>query len=540
MKRTYLYTGLLAVGLWLNGCKPLDLVPTNRLTDATYWSSADRALSVLNTAYAGLYRADYFFFNEALSDNAFNQLGDQAGANSLARGSFNPALGRLSEEWNFHYAGIKTENILLANIDRVPNLDPALKARILAETRFIRAFHYFQLMTWYGDVPLLTSDVSIENSRTVTRTPRADVLAFVLSDLDAAAANLPTNVQYTATDRGRVTKGAALALKARALLYESRWADVVAAVEPLINGAANGTYGLVPSYSALFLPQNENSQESILALQFAPNLVTWGTYRDFVPLTVGQRVNAIAPTQELVDSYVTTNGQAITAAPSGYDEAKPYDNRDPRLSATVVYDGYQWTNPDGTSTTIYIRPGSTPANGDARNEFGKPNASPTGYYVRKYYDPTANANFQSGLDLMLIRYADVLLMYAEAKNELGQLDAATWDKTVGALRRRAGFTDPAALTFPAGGQAVLRDVVRRERRSELAMEGLRIFDIRRWRIAEIVLNGYAHGARFGDPSVDRGYVRVDTRVFDKNKNYLWPIPQIERDLNSNLTQNPGY
>ncbi|MBO0930235.1 RagB/SusD family nutrient uptake outer membrane protein [Fibrella aquatilis] len=539
MKPTYIT--LLAAALWLGGCKDLDLAPTDRFTEATYWTNADRALTVLNTAYSGMFTADLFFANDALSDNAYNQLGDFQGANSIARGSYDAALGRIRDEWNFHYGGIKTTHILLANIDRVPNIDAALKARIIAETRFIRAFHYFQLMTWYGDVPLFTKDISIEESRTVARTPRADVLAFVLAELDAAAAALPTNVQYAAADKGRITKGAAIALKARALLYESRWAEVATACEQLIDNSANGTYGLFPSYEGLFLPQNENSQESILSLGFAPEVRTHGNFRDFVPISIGDRVNNIAPTQELVDSYLTTNGKAITEAGSGFDEKTPYAKRDPRLAATIVYDGYQWKKADGTTTTIYIKPGSSPANTDARNEFGKQNASTTGYYVRKYYDPTANASFQSGLDLMLIRYADVLLMYAEAKNEQGQLTAAIWDKTIGALRRRAGFTDAAALTFPTGAtQATLREAVRRERRVELAMEGLRVFDIRRWRIAETVLNGFAHGAKFGDPAVDNGYARVDRRNFDKDKQYLWPIPQIERDLNQNLSQNPKW
>lgn len=540
MKRSYTYIGFLSAALWLGGCKDLDLSPTNRFTEVNYWTNADRALAVLNSAYAGMYRSDYFFFNEALSDNAFNQLGDVAGSNSIGRSSYNSALPRLKEEWDFHYAGIKTVHILLSNLDRVPNLDPALRSRIEAEARFIRAFHYFQLMTWYGDVPLFTKDISIEESRTLTRTPRAEVLTFVLSELDAVAPNLPTNTQYAAADNGRITKGAALAMKARVLLYENRWQDVVAVCEQLIDNTTNGTYGLVPSYEGLFLPQNENSQESMLALQFAPDLATWGNFRDFVPLTIGDRVNNLAPTQELVDAYLMANGKAITETGSGYDETKPYENRDPRLTATIVYDGYVWRKPDGTNTTIYIRPGSTPANNDARNEFGKQNASTTGYYVRKYYDPTANANYQSGLNLMLIRYADVLLMYAESKNELGQMDAGIWDKTIGALRRRAGFTDPAALTFPATEQAALRDVIRRERQAELAMEGLRIFDLRRWKTAETVLNGFAHGAKFGDPAVDNGYVRVDRRSFDPAKNYIWPIPQLERDLNTNLSQNPGW
>jgi hypothetical protein len=126
-------------------------------------------------------------------------------------------------------------------------------------------------------------------------------------------------------------------------------------------------------------------------------------------------------------------------------------------------------------------------------------------------------------------------MYAEAKNELNQFDGGAWTKTIGALRTRAGFTDVNALSFPTASQQELRDVIRHERRSELAMEGLRIFDIRRWKIAETVLNGTLHGFK-----VNGAYMEVDHRVFDKNKHYLWPVPQNEINLNESLTQNPNW
>jgi len=129
-------------------------------------------------------------------------------------------------------------------------------------------------------------------------------------------------------------------------------------------------------------------------------------------------------------------------------------------------------------------------------------------------------------------------MYAEAKNSLGQMDAAVWDKTIGALRARAGFTDAGALSYP--GNTNMTNIIRQERRSELALEGIRPDDIRRWKLSEIVLNGFAHGAKYGDPSVDNGYIRVQKRQFDPAKNYLWPLPASELSLDKNLTQNPSY
>ncbi|MCG8309159.1 MAG: RagB/SusD family nutrient uptake outer membrane protein, partial [Cytophagales bacterium] len=255
------------------------------------------------------------------------------------------------------------------------------------------------------------------------------------------------------------------------------------------------------------------------------------------------RVNALAPTQELVDDYVMLNGRPISDPGSGYNEDNPYQNRDPRMSATVVHHRYEWEKPDGSSQTIYIRPGTAPDESAALDEYKGQgtNSTSTGYYLRKYYDPESLASFTSGLNLILIRYADVLLMYAEAKNELGQMTESIWDNTLGALRQRAGFTDAEALTYNSSWtQTELREIIRRERRSELAFEGLRIFDIRRWGTAEDVLNGYPHGAKFGEPGVDDGYIRLDLRTFNPERDYLWAVPQSQKDLNPNLGQNPGW
>lgn len=534
-------------GMWLTviilvtgGCKELDLAPEDTFTDLNFWNSEDKALSVLNTAYSQIFNSNYFFYNEGLSDNAFNGRGDNAGAASLGAGTYDPSLGRLKEEWDNHYQGIKTCNILLENIDRIPHMNEDNRNRMKAEARFIRAFLHFQLMTWFGDVPLLAQDLSLEEALTIARTPRAQVLSFLFSELEEAMPFLPLNTGLPSHELGRITQGAAAALKARIHLYEGNWEEVLQSTSMLISGDV-GSYNLFPSYGGLFLPQNQNSSEDILSLQYVPQLRTWGQFFDMAPLSAGARLNALAPTQELVESYVMTNGLPIDHPNSGYEESDPYANRDPRLTYTVVYDGYHWENPDGTVRTIYIRPGSDPS-GAGPDEYAPGSSSTvTGYYTRKYYDPTHLPQFASGLNLMLFRYADVLLMHAEAVNELGQMDAQTWEMTVGELRGRAGFTNPAALSFPSGeSQSGLREIIRNERRSELAMEGLRIFDIRRWQIAEEVLNGWVRGAQFGPPNENDGYLQVNLRTFDPGRHYLWPIPRQDRNINPNLTQNPGW
>jgi hypothetical protein len=515
----------------LAACKKLDVAPSYQETDLDFWKRPDAAFNTLNTVYAQMYSDEYFFFNENLSDNAFCISSVNGGkVRNIAEGAYDGRTDRVAGEWAFHYSGIRGANNLLANIEKVPGLTDAVRNRIIAEARFIRAFHYFNLYTWYGDVPIITTEIGFDESFGIKRSPRAEVVDFVLKELDFAIANLPTNTEYAAEDKGRVTKGAAIALKAKVYLYDEKWPDVITNCELLMNGA-NGNYGLFPDYAGIFTAANEYNKESILEMVYIAGKRTQNQQRFFIPRTEGQLICGIAPSQELVDDYVMINGKTINEAGSGYNEDLPYENRDPRFYATIVYDGANWTRRDGSTFQVRTAPGT------GANSVDNADATPTGYYVSKYYDKTADGANNSGLNLILIRYADVLLMYAEAKNELGQFTAADWNKTVGALRTRAGFSDMAALNFNSSlSQSALRDLIRRERRAEFAMEGTRVFDIRRWKTAETVLNGTLHGFK-----VNGQYLNVDNRVFDKSKHYLWPVPQNELDLNNNLKpNNPGW
>jgi hypothetical protein len=531
---------ILLAAMLVTGCKKLDLAPTDRFSDLTFWTIDANVYSALNNNYSLMYNSQLYFYNDALSDNAYSSSGDY---NLIASGNATSGTAKFQGDWAYYYSTIKSCNIFLENIGKNTTLAPDVIERLKAETRFIRAFEHFNLAKWFGDVPLVDHDITPEEAKQIVRSPKADVIKFVTDELEAIAPILPSKDQLPAAENGRITRGAALALEARVLLYQGdRMADVVSICEKLMNDqATNGQYALASNYSDLFSNPtvNKTNPESILSLQYVPTIRTWSELWDFVPRSVGGRVSAMAPTQELVNDYIMQNGKGIDEAGSGYDENNPYANRDPRLTATVVYDGYQWVKPDGSIKTIYIKPGSDP-DPSAPDEYNpaSQSSSPTGYYWRKYFDPSALANFVSGNNIHLIRYAEVLLDYAEAKNSLGEMDATVWDNTIGLLRRRAGFTDPGALTYP--GNADMTNIIRRERRAELALEGLRTDDIRRWNLAENVMNGYAHGARFGDPSVDNGYIRVQKRQFDAGRDYLWPIPASEISLNSMLTQNNGY
>lgn len=518
-------------------CNELDLAPTNKFTELNYWTSDSKASAVLSQAYSQMMNSSKYFADERLSDNLYEGRGS-TDEKKITSGQATTALGRFSTEWSDAYAGIKTCHTLLENIDKVPNMDETLKNRMMAEARYIRASLYFRLANNFGDVPLFDHTITVDEANNISRSPKADVINFVRTELNDIANTLPTKDEYAEDDRGRITRGAAMMLLARTYLYENDWQNVATICENFIKGEY-GHYELYPSYSGLFLPEGEYCDEVILDMGYLLTYRTWSEMYDGIPLSVGGRVNGFAPTQELVDDYIMLNGHAINDAGSGYNEDEPYVNRDPRLQATIVYHGYQWTNGEGVTSTIYIRPGSS-ADAGASNldEYAGQgqNATSTGYYLRKWFDPTAPAGLASGLNLILMRYADVLLMYAEAKNELGEMNEAVWNQTIRPIRERAGFTDAGALNYPSSGD--MRTIIRRERRCELAMEGLRLFDIRRWKTIETVLNGRPHGAKFASNNTQ--YIELDTRSFDPNRDYLFAVPQSQRDINPNLTQNPGY
>jgi len=527
-------------------CKKLDQVPTNDFTDLNFYTTTVNVNNALNNIYSGMYNSGLYFYDDGMSDNAYAAGGSNyGGVDLVGAGAYTTSLPVFINDWSFFYSGIKACNLFLAGVDINKTIDGPTLNRMKAEVRFIRAFHHFNLMKWWGSAPLLSQDISEDASKVVPRTSHDSLLNFITNELEAVAAILPSKDQYAAADNGRITSGAALALEARVLLYEgNRMSDVVTICEKLMNDPATyGQYSLVPDYTSLFSDSktNHSNPESMLSLQYVSGAAgrTWSEDWDFIPLSTGGRVSGLAPTQELVNDYIMANGKPITDPTSGYNESNPYVNRDPRLTATIVYDQYQWLNANGTTQTIYIKPGTDPVR-PPLNEYspGNQTVSATGYYWRKYYDPIALPNQVSGLNLHLIRWAEVLLDEAEAKNSLGQMDATTWNKTIMLLRQRAGFSDPNALNYP--GNTDMTNIIMRERRTELAMEGLRTEDIRRWKVSEIVLNGYAHGAKFGDPTVDNGYIRVQKRTFDPSKNYLWPVPLNETEKDPNLGQNPHY
>jgi hypothetical protein len=520
--------------LALTACNDLDQYPMNRFTDVNYWTSEEKVSAVLNQAYNQMYNAAAMFDMERLTDNIYFAKGTDP--NTVVLGAADAYNGLFFNHWRDCYQGIKTCNIFLDNVDPIA-FDPGRKERMKAEARFIRAFLFFRLATCFGDVPHFDDQIPLEEAQMISRKPRAEVIAWVRNELNSIAGLLPAGQHYAAADRGRITRGAAAGLLARTWLYDNDWENTASVCKSIIDGAY-GAYDLFDGpYLDVFMPENEYNTEVMLDLTYIPEIRTWDNMRDNIPSTAGSRSSEFAPTQELVDDYVMLNGLPISDPASGYNPDEPYAKRDPRFDA-IVYDGYQWERPDGSVYTIHIKPGEGPVTNDMYVP-GSLISSQTGYYIRKWYDPQARQeDMASGLNIILLRYADVLLMYAEAMNEQNRMNEDVWNATIRRLRERAGFTHPGALDWKAMSQAELRTLIRRERRCELAFEGTRIFDLRRWKTAEIVLNGTPTGARYQNNNTDP--IVLTVRQFNPARDYLWAIPGSERDINPNLGQNPNW
>ncbi len=514
-----------------SSCVSLDTPPYDRETDLTYWETdPNAAIGVLNTCYTYLANMDEQLYSEGMTDNAYVKRSTEF-TQSIGNGSYSTADTYVRNVWNGRYAGIFYCNQLLNNIDRVKTLSEELKKRYIGEAMVIRAWHYYELYTKFGAVPYSTAVMSVEDSKTISRTDKETVVASIIADLAEVIDGNYLPDSYGAADKGRITRWAAKSILAKVHLFEGNWAEVKSITSDIMQ---NGGFSLFGNYAGLFEIANEYNSEVILDAQYTPSSREHNMLYSLIPPSMGG-YSMIAPLKSLVDNYIMLNGKSIDEDGSGYDMNNPYADRDPRLAATVMYTGNSYTMADGSVVTIDCNEGRDAFGGEA-------DCSPTGYYVKKWWDNTYRASLMSGLNPILIRYADILLMNAEALAELGEFNEAAWNATIKPIRARAGFTDAAALDCPAGlAKENAIELIRQERRSELAFEGTRHKDIIRWRIAENVLNGWCHGIYTGEVvGTDDGYARIEQRSFNASKHYLWPVPQAERDLNKNLAQNSGW
>lgn len=547
MKKNFLYIAA-AVALGFSSCVELDRYPLEELSDGSFWKSATDANMAVSNLYPSL---PYWDVDEAInSDDAVH--GIKWAAGNVSKGIYDPQ----DMSWDGTYSVIRQANLILSKIDEIPDYNQVEKNKVLGQAYFFRAFHYFDLIRTFGDVPYVDKPLTLADQEGITRTPRAEVYSKVMADLDKAIEYLPTT--WPASEYGRITKGAALAMKARAALYYGNWQDAANYAKDVID---LGIYELYDKdntgkYKELFWEKADGCDEFILVRQFNQTDDTWYLIGWEAFPTMGW--GGINPTQSLVDAFEDIEGAPI-AKSALYDETNPFANRDPRLEVNVLHDGetmYGKTIKVAPLKSCY--PTGISQHGDA---------TATGYYQQKWLDPdvdpsdygTPGEGWNMGKDAVVIRYAEILLTYAEAMNELSALDANAFD-AVNQVRRRVGMpdlqnTDPSKPTYCAT-QDDLRQRIRNEWRVEFALEGgKRQWDIRRWGIAMEVMNKPRLGLKYSlvesadAEKEDNGIIcilyqgdkqAVGAETAYKEHNYVYPVPQSEIDLNPNLTQNPGY
>lgn len=521
----------------------LDKVPLSSFSDVGFWTNEQNALMALAGVYKGNHRwnggdvqpTDWWsysglLFTEMATDNAYDRRGDGASAVlKLTNGTLvnnNPVV---RDYWNNSYAKIARANYFLENIGQTP-IDVEKIKRMIADARFIRATVYFYLSQHYGAVPLVTKVLTVEEANTVTKTPKQEVVDFVISEMAAAAADLPQHKDLPANEFGRATKQAALAFKGRAELASGKFADAAATYETIIGFGDNI---IDPNYESLFNSTNETSDEIIFSSVFVDGKLG-NALRQKTYIAADGGWVFYNPLADLVDAYEFTDGTPFSFDDPRYDPTDVRKNRDPRLGYTVFVNGATFSG-----LTYISHPDSTTSPDRVTTNMA---GTRTGYALRKYMvqgytgDPTTVGN-----DLPVIRYAEILLSYLEAKLEAGDpITQELLDATINKVRGRASVKMPAITQTDPD---LLRPILRHERRIELALEGLRLWDLLRWGIAGQELQGRFFGAPFPgaktlrkDGNYTDPYSRwfVSKKAFRVGQDEHWPVPLNEVSINPNL------
>lgn len=561
---------ILGVALGATGCDDdlLTTVPTDQVSSGTFWTSERDFNTALNAAYERMLGAalNPVYFGGA-TEIGYSHA-DWMRQHEYVMGRADALSGWSAGIWAQNYTGISRANEILAQLEAVGGevLSPEAADEIRGQALFLRGYFYHELLWMFGGVPIFTSVPTVQEAKEVGRASREEVYAQVMADLSEAESLLPTN--WPDNQHGRATRGAALGYQARTALYEASWQEYhegnMARAMELYRAAADkaqavmdlNEYSLHPNFRELFTYAGEESNEIIFSYQKVSGQNGWWAWLGFAPSSMGSNVD-VEPTRELVDRFLMADGLPIDESPL-YDPSPPritydgngnptvetlgmYANRDPRFYGTVLFPGGEF---NGVIYNSY-----PPCSGGAPAGYCSPtsdrilltdyNNTYTGYTAVKYVDPQDQASpGNSGLNIIKMRYADILLMYAEAKAELGELDASV-QAALAEIRARVDLPMPVDITTMSQEEAI--EFIRNERTIELAWEGLHLADIRRWAIAEDVLNGPVHGI---DIAVGGGEFEPvpgqHVRSFAAPRDYLWPIPADERGLNPNLVQNPGY
>ena len=542
-------TRVAIVGLLTLAACDLDTVPESNLSDGIFWQTDNDFRQATNNLYKTVvidsWEQEYPAIADVMSDNAFAKTADFTA--NISNGSYLPTAN--FGPWNHDYSMIRGANNIIERA-RAAGFASTLLSRFKGEAKFFRAFAYQDLVRRYGSVPLILK--TLDTSDGELYEPRTDVQVVVDSmyrDLDYAAAHLPKASELkNATEYGMATSGAALALKSRIALRRGTWKkfhgegsyqqDLQIAKDAALQVMQSDEYQLfdqfgTDSYRKLFKAAGEGptNHEAIWVWMYGETAIR---YSNFPPKAAQ---GSYSVTRSLVDSYLCADGLPIEKSPlyqGQQNSTSEYIDRDPRLDGTVI----KKDDPYGYGA-LYI-----PA------LLG----GSTGYHVEKNYDLGGAGSQLQNIDLIVLRYGEVLLNYAEATFELSDaISDADLDLSINRLRDRVAMLHLTNAFVTTNGLE-MREEIRRERRVELAMEGLRYDDLLRWKTAETELPKPLLGVRLFAaeyPSVDPSAVNMTAdsvviaepaskRSFDPTKQYLWPLPITQLALNPSLDQNPNW
>lgn len=555
----------------------LDPKPNTNLNEETTFSDSTRTIDFLFGFYADIgFSFSYRRYTYTSNISAGTAEGCDEAVHRLAGGTqpfvalFNGTLNQNFTEpymhiWTRPWTNIRRANVFLANIDGAPISD-GLKRQTKAEARFLRAWYYSILLKNFGGVPLLGDevfepDVKFEKGRNSYE----ECVNYIISEIEAAANDLPT--EYNAQNYGRITKGACLAVKSRVLLYaasplfnggsiatdenvkkltayptsdQQRWQRAADAAKAVID---MGLYSLyednttAPGFGFNRVFQLRKNAEFILAGMQAPGKVMEGFA---LPKSRNNGTTQTAPSQNLAEAFGMRNGKTLTDPISGFDPNNPFVNRDPRFNYTFIYNGTLWYTPGSGNKTAINTYNLAPNDGYGSVTWA------TGYWWRKMMDDNTSqiAGPNSERVLPLIRYAETLLNYAEASNEMGNT-AIAYDQ-LKLIRKRAGILEgDGSYGLKAGmTKEEMREVLYNERQVELAYEDHRYWDVRRWKIAQQTQNVDMRAMKITKNGNNYTYetvpISANVRHTFRDAYYLFPIMQSEIAKNPNLLQNPGY
>lgn len=526
---------LLILAVFLSSCNDDFFVenPTTQLSEAFFWQNEKHA----HQALMGCYRVPQAGWTDGNGWSSWTPMFDSwtdIAVEKLRRAyPYNGLQSNTSQVqtmWRDNYSIISKCNYFLGNIEKV-EMDGSKKAEMVAEVKFLRGYAYYWLSQLFGNIPLTKELLTFDEANNITQSPKEEVVNFILNELTDAASDLP--VKRPDGEYGRIEKGAALALKGRLLMAEKRWSEAAKTFEEIVG---LNRYKIDTRFKKLFEDEGDNSDEIIFSKKYIENNLGDGvTQRPFGPAWYG-RYGELYVLQNFVDKFLMTDGMPITQSPL-YDANHPFENRDPRLYATVLLPDYSVVNgkmyrghPDSIAATRQGGPGVS------------------GYAANKFFDADFSGNFSSyGGDYKLIRYAEILLNLLESKLEAREnITQNLLDNTINQIRNREEVKMPPVTETDVDK---LREIVRNERCIELALEGgIRYFDLLRWGELHTALNKKFYGVKITDNPDnydggyiinDQGHIFVCEKIFLEHY-YLWPIPLRELDVNKNLKQNPGY